>query len=79
MSSKSWALMIESSGGFAFSGSSGFSVDDGCDHSFVIVCVSSLPLSFEGSRFFGRIDGACIEAYEAVASRPAWFQMTIHG
>ena len=61
MSSKSCALMIVSRGGFSWSFSSVVLLGGTFCHSSVMVRLSTVPLSFEKSRLFGRTEGACME------------------
>ena len=74
--SKSSALTTLSNVGFSSSLSSGVVDGGGLTHSSVMVLLSTVPFSFEGSRFVERTDGAWIELYDVDASRPACFQMT---
>jgi hypothetical protein len=60
-SSKSPALRIVSNGGLEFSCSSGVLEGRGLSQSSVMVRLSTVPFSFEGSRLVGRTEGAWME------------------
>ena len=79
-SSKSSALMRDSSGGFSeelLGAALGVSSSRAVDHSFVTVEVSRTPLRAAEGRPSLMMEGAWIAEYGFVASRPAYLYITV--